>query len=37
MTSAYNQLLSVWNGLDVPLQTQIPLPEANTTLLQFFT
>ena len=37
MTSAYNQLLSVWNGLDVPLQMLIPLPDADTTLLQFFT
>ena len=37
MTSAYNQLLSVWNGLDVPLQMLIPLPDADMTLLQFFT
>ena len=24
MTSTYNQLLSMWNGLNVPIQTQIP-------------
>jgi hypothetical protein len=27
MTSIYNQLLAVWNGLDVPIQTQISMPQ----------
>ena len=36
MTSTYNQLLSMWNGLDVLIQTQIPMPEASMTFQQFF-
>ena len=36
MTSTYNQLLSMWNRLDILIQTQIPMPEASTTFQQFF-
>ncbi len=35
MTAIYNQLLSVQNSLDMPLQMQISLLETSTMLLQF--
>ena len=36
MTSTYNQLLSMWNRLNILIQTQIPMPEASMTFQQFF-
>ncbi|KAH8813034.1 hypothetical protein F5884DRAFT_751328 [Xylogone sp. PMI_703] len=35
MTSVYNQLLSLWNGLNMNIKMHIPMPEENTTMAAF--
>jgi hypothetical protein len=35
MSSIYNQLLTMWNGLDLLLQLHIPMPTATTTVTEF--
>ncbi|RFU29808.1 hypothetical protein B7463_g6527, partial [Scytalidium lignicola] len=35
MTSTYNQLLTVWNGLDVQLRVHVPMPTPATSMSAF--